>query len=45
MLLPYRAAAAGRFDVLGFLTIATGLFSLLLALTEGQDWGWTSYPS
>ena len=34
---------AGRFDVLGFLTMATGLFSLLLALTEGQDWGWTSY--
>ena len=34
---------AGRFDVLGFLTVATGLFSLLLALSEGQDWGWTSY--
>ena len=33
-----------RFDVLGFLAIATGLFTLLLALTEGQDWGWTSYP-
>ena len=27
----------------GFLAIATGLFTLLLALTEGQDWGWTSY--
>ena len=36
-------ARAGRFDVLGFLCIATGLFTLLLALTEGQDWGWTSY--
>ncbi len=33
-----------RFDVLGFLTIAVGLFSLLLALSEGQSWGWTSYP-
>jgi EmrB/QacA subfamily drug resistance transporter len=33
----------GRFDVVGFLCIATGLFTLLLALTEGQDWGWTSY--
>ena len=32
-----------RFDVLGFVTIATGLVSLLLALTEGQTWGWTSY--
>jgi EmrB/QacA subfamily drug resistance transporter len=38
-----RGGLAGRFDVLGFLTIGTGLFSLLLALTEGQDWGWTSY--
>ena len=28
---------------MGFLCIATGLFTLLLALTEGQDWGWTSY--
>ena len=31
-------------DLLGFLTIAVGLFSLLLALEEGKDWGWTSYP-
>ena len=31
-------------DVLGFLTIAGGLFALLLALEEGKDWGWTSYP-
>jgi EmrB/QacA subfamily drug resistance transporter len=33
-----------RFDLPGFLCIATGLFALLLALSEGQDWGWTSYP-
>ena len=32
-----------RFDVLGFLCVATGLVCLLLALTEGQQWGWTSY--
>ncbi len=32
-----------RFDVLGFVTVAIGLVSLLLALTEGQTWGWTSY--
>jgi predicted MFS family arabinose efflux permease len=32
-----------KFDVLGFLTIAGGLFALLLALSEGQDWGWTGY--
>ena len=30
-------------DLLGFLTIAVGLFSMLLALEEGKDWGWTSY--
>jgi EmrB/QacA subfamily drug resistance transporter len=34
-----------RFDVLGFLTVAGGLFALLLALSKGgqQDWGWGSY--
>jgi EmrB/QacA subfamily drug resistance transporter len=32
-----------RFDVWGFATVAVGLFSLLLALSEGHDWGWTSY--
>ena len=44
MLLPrFAPTGAGRFDVMGFLAIATGLFSLLLALTEGSSWGWTSY--
>jgi EmrB/QacA subfamily drug resistance transporter len=44
MLLPRLPAGhAGRFDVLGFVTIATGLFSLLLALSEGETWGWSSY--
>jgi EmrB/QacA subfamily drug resistance transporter len=32
-----------RFDLLGFGFIAAGLFSLLLALSEGSSWGWTSY--
>lgn len=32
-----------RFDALGFITIATGLFALLLALSEGESWGWTSF--
>ena len=27
----------------GFLTIAYALFALLLAFSEGQDWGWTGY--
>jgi EmrB/QacA subfamily drug resistance transporter len=32
-----------RFDVWGFLAVAGGLFALLLALSEGESWGWTSY--
>jgi EmrB/QacA subfamily drug resistance transporter len=32
-----------RFDVPGFVTIAGGLFTLLLALSEGHSWGWVSY--
>jgi EmrB/QacA subfamily drug resistance transporter len=44
MLLPrFGPTPVGRFDVLGFVTVATGLVCLLLALTEGQKWGWTSY--
>ncbi len=35
--------ARRRFDVLGFVTVAGGLFALLLALSEGEDWGWGSY--
>src|SRR3954454_10662106 len=44
MVLPkFPAVKSQKFDVLGFLTIAGGLFALLLALSEGQDWGWTGY--
>ena len=44
LLLPrFGPTPVGRFDVLGFLAVATGLVCLLLALTEGQNWGWTSY--
>ncbi|GAA5165687.1 DHA2 family efflux MFS transporter permease subunit [Pseudonocardia eucalypti] len=32
------------FDLPGFLAVAFGLFAILLASEEGQDWGWTSYP-
>jgi EmrB/QacA subfamily drug resistance transporter len=43
--LPLPKGAKGKkFDFMGFAAIATGLFSLLLALSEGEDWGWTSYP-
>jgi EmrB/QacA subfamily drug resistance transporter len=46
LLLPaFTGQPAGRFDFLGFLTIATGLSALLLALSEGQSWGWTAYPT
>jgi EmrB/QacA subfamily drug resistance transporter len=44
VVLPKFAGSAGRrFDLPGFLCIATGLFALLLALSEGQTWGWTGY--
>jgi EmrB/QacA subfamily drug resistance transporter len=39
----FPAVKSQKFDLLGFLTIAGGLFALLLALSEGQDWGWTGY--
>ena len=32
-----------KFDLLGFLLSTTGCFFLLLALSKGQDWGWSSY--
>jgi EmrB/QacA subfamily drug resistance transporter len=41
----FPAQPAGRFDVFGFLAIATGLSALLLALSEGQSWGWTAYET
>ncbi|GAA2275849.1 MFS transporter [Streptomyces ruber] len=34
--------ARGRFDVLGALGLTTGLVLLLLPITKGGDWGWTS---
>ncbi|GLZ44019.1 hypothetical protein Acsp06_02040 [Actinomycetospora sp. NBRC 106375] len=40
----FGPAKAQRFDLWGFVTIASGLFALLLGLHEGEDWGWTSYP-
>ncbi|MGH3865903.1 MAG: DHA2 family efflux MFS transporter permease subunit [Pseudonocardiaceae bacterium] len=44
LVLPRFPGRVGRrFDVLGFVTVASGLFSLLLALSKGADWGWSSY--
>ena len=44
VLLPKLAPTSNRaLDWWGFVTIGSGLFALLLAITKGQDWGWTSY--
>jgi EmrB/QacA subfamily drug resistance transporter len=44
LVLPRFSREPGRrFDVLGFVTVAGGLFALLLAASEGPDWGWSSY--
>ncbi|MFF0156248.1 MFS transporter [Streptomyces sp. NPDC005263] len=37
-----RVRTGGRFDVVGALGMATGLVCLLLAISKGADWGWTS---
>ncbi|MFD1656709.1 MFS transporter [Streptomyces caeni] len=34
----------GRFDVLGALGLAAGLVCLLLGVSQGGQWGWTSPP-
>ncbi|MCX5128385.1 MFS transporter [Streptomyces sp. NBC_00347] len=36
---------SGRFDVPGTLGLATTLVALLLAITQGADWGWTAPPT
>jgi EmrB/QacA subfamily drug resistance transporter len=33
----------GSFDAWGFITSALGLFCMLFALSQGSDWGWTSF--
>ncbi|MGH3773378.1 MAG: MDR family MFS transporter [Pseudonocardiaceae bacterium] len=46
LVLPTFPGRVGRrFDALGFVTVAGGLFALLLAMSKGgqQDWGWESY--
>ena len=39
----FPAMRTTKFDILGFSTVASGLFALLLALSKGPDWGWTGY--
>jgi EmrB/QacA subfamily drug resistance transporter len=44
VLIPKMASTRGKsFDVPGFLTVAAGLFAILLAASEGTEWGWDSY--
>jgi EmrB/QacA subfamily drug resistance transporter len=38
-----RPTSWPSFDLWGFVTIAYGLFAMLLALSEGQLWGWGGY--
>jgi EmrB/QacA subfamily drug resistance transporter len=37
-----KVRTGGRFDLVGALGMATGLVCLLLAISKGADWGWTS---
>ncbi|MDT0181650.1 MFS transporter [Microbacterium sp. ARD31] len=35
---------AGRFDFIGAAGLAVGLIGILLAISRGNEWGWTSAP-
>jgi EmrB/QacA subfamily drug resistance transporter len=37
-----RNEEAGGFDLAGFVTLTAGLFALVIALFEGNHWGWSS---
>ncbi|WP_328974892.1 MULTISPECIES: MFS transporter [Streptomyces] len=37
-----QVRTGGRFDVVGAIGMAAGLVCLLLAISKGADWGWTS---
>lgn len=42
LLVPHvRDAAPGRVDLVGALGLAIGLVALLVAVSKGNDWGWT----
>jgi predicted MFS family arabinose efflux permease len=44
LVLPMFSTLPGRrLDVLGFVTVASAMFALLLALSKAEDWHWTSY--
>ncbi|HEU5028705.1 MAG TPA: MFS transporter [Spirillospora sp.] len=37
-----RVRAKGRFDIVGTIGLTAGLLAVLLPITKGGDWGWTS---
>ncbi|TKA09160.1 MFS transporter [Actinacidiphila oryziradicis] len=37
-----RVRSGGRFDLVGGIGLSAGLVCLLLAISKGADWGWTS---
>ncbi|MGW3650470.1 MFS transporter [Streptomyces sp. NPDC000878] len=37
-----RVRSGGRFDLVGGIGLTAGLLCLLLAISKGADWGWTS---
>ena len=41
----FSSAHPGRLDISGSVTSAVALFSLLLALSKGSDWGWGAEPT
>jgi EmrB/QacA subfamily drug resistance transporter len=44
LLLPrFAPGASFRLDAIGFAFVSSSLFALLLALSEGSNWGWSSY--
>jgi MFS family permease len=40
--LPRRAGGGGRVDLLGAVVLSAGLVSLLLPISQGHTWGWSS---
>ena len=43
--LPRGRRRVVRFDLPGMLTLTTGMPLLLVALTQGQEWGWSAWPT
>ena len=39
-----KVRAPGRFDYTGAILLSAGMTALLLAISKGGVWGWTSYP-